>query len=184
MTPQEQIQRVKDLIAYINDELPIFAKQVLANDLAALVTNRVVQKGENFRGGSFSRYSSKTVAAWRFWGQSRTQAAEKKVRSLSRAKGALSYKEFRELNNLNSTKKNFEFTGEMWRKFGIVKEKKTSTGFRISLGGTTPGAQNKIDENSEREGISIIEANENEKSKVEDTTLNWVEQQAKRILDA
>ena len=108
-------------MAYVTNELPVFAQQVAANDLAALVTNRVVQKGENYLGSAFSPYSKNTVAAWRFWGKSRTQAAERKLRALSRAKGALSYEEFRSLNNLKTDKKNFEFTGEMWRKFGIVK---------------------------------------------------------------
>ena len=170
-------------MAYVTNELPVFAQQVASNDLAALVTNRVVQTGKNFKGGSFSAYSSKTVAAWRFWGKSRTQAAEKKVRAVSRAKGALSYQEFRELNNLKTDKKNFEFTGEMWRKFGIVRVDVSGQRFKISLGGTSTVAQDKIDENSNREGISIIEASTREEQIVQNTVQGWITRQADRILN-
>lgn len=179
----EQIRRLDELTAYVTNELPIFAQQVAANDLAALVTNRVVQKGENFKGSGFSSYSSKTVAAWRFWGKSRNQTAEKKVRAKSKAQGALSYVEFRELNNLKTDKKNFEFTGEMWRKFGIVRTNISGQDFTISLGGTSPASQTKIDENSAREGISIIEASGTEEIIVQNTVSGWLDRQADRILN-
>jgi len=179
----DQIRRFDELSSYITNELPVFAQQVAANDLAALVTNRVVQKGENYKGSPFSAYSTNTVAAWRFWGKSRTQAAEKRVRALSRARGALSYKGFRELNNLETSKKNFEFTGEMWRKFGIVRVDISGQRFTVSLGGTSPAAQDKIDENSAREGISIIEANEREEAIVQASVNGWLNRNADRILN-
>lgn len=179
----EQIARFDELTEYIKNELPVFAEQVAANDLAALVTNRVVQRGENYLGSQFSPYSRNTVAAWRFWGKSRTQAAERRVRAKSRAKGALSYVEFRQLNNLKTDKKNFEFTGEMWRKFGIVRVQITGDRFKVSLGGTSTAAQDKIDENSKREGLSIIEANEAEKALVQRTVAGWIDRQAERILN-
>lgn len=179
----EQINRLDELINYVNNELPIFAQNVAAADLAALVTNRVVQKGENYKGGQFSPYSTQTVAAWRFWGKSRTQAAEKKVRAQAKAKGALSYKTFRELNNLKAGAKNFEFTGEMWRKFGIVSTIRTGPNFKIKIGGTTTAAQDKIDENSAREGLSIVEASEKERQIVQQTAQGWLNRQANRILN-
>lgn len=179
----EKIERLKRLREYLTNELPIFAEQVLATDLIAVVTNRVVQKGENYLGVPFSPYSTNTVAAWRFWGKSRNQKAERKIRALARAKGALSYTEFRGLNNLNTNVKNFEFTGEMWRKFGIVRVNVTGERFKISIGGTTSVAQKKIDENSSREGVSIIEASEAEKTLVETTTKDWIDRQAERILN-
>jgi len=72
---ERQIEDLEKLNDFLKNQLPVFSQQVLASDLIALVANRVVQKGQNFKGGSFSPYSSKTVAAWRFWGKSRTQAA-------------------------------------------------------------------------------------------------------------
>ena len=179
MDIRDQINKFDALIDFVENELPSFAENILAIDLIALVTNRVVQKGENYLGGSFSPYSTTTVAAWRFWGKSRNQTAEKKVRAISRARGALTYTEFRTLNKLKTNKKNFEFTGEMWRKFGIVKATKTV----IQIGGTTSVAQQKIDDNSEREGLSIIEANFDEITLARSSALDWLTDQANRILN-
>lgn len=183
MSLEEQIRKIQELSDFIKNELPIFAEQVLAVELATVVTNRVVQQGKNYLGSSFKPYSKNQTAAFRFWGKSRTQAAERKVRAISRAKGALSYSDFRELNNLRTGKKNFEFTGEMWRKFNIVKSVKTSNGFRISIGGTTPAAQEKIDANSDREGVSIVEASEKERLDRAVNAKEWMEEQANRILN-
>lgn len=183
MTIDEQIAALDELINYIQIELPKFAEQVAANDLAALVTNRVVQRGENYQGGQFSAYSTKTVAAYRFWGKSRTQAAERRVRAASRSKTSLSYQTFREINNLNTSPKNFEFTGEMWRKFGIVRSVLGPV-FKISLGGTTKAAQDKIDANSQQEGISIIENNPQEELAVQNAISEWLTRQTDRILNA
>ena len=183
MSIEDQIRRFENLVQFVDNQLPRYAEQVLATDVIALVTNRVVQKGENFRGTSFKPYSSRTVAAWRFWGQSRTQAAERRIRAISRARGALSYQQFRELNNLKSDKKNFEFTGEMWRKFGIVRSSQIGEKFVISIGGTTPSAQEKIDDNSAREGISIIEASQREETVAQNAALDWLTENAQRILN-
>lgn len=182
MDARDQIRKIKELQRYVNTELPILASRVLAQDLVALVTNRVVQRGENFRGGKFSPYSTKTVPAFRFWGLSRTQSAEKKVRQLSRQKSVLTYQRFRQINNLKTGVKNFEFTGEMWRKFGIVRNNSGNGNFSISIGGTTTASQKKIDDNSKREGLSIIEASEKEKNLVQQTALGWITRQANRIL--
>lgn len=180
---EEQIERLEALENFVETQLPLYAKEVLANDLVSLVTNRVVQRGENFKGVFFKQYSSKTIAAFRFWGKSRSQAAERKVRALSRAKGVLSYKDFRDINNLKSDKKNFEFTGEMWRKFGVIRVSVSSESFSVKIGGTTTTAQEKIDDNSEREKISIIEANDEEKALAEKGTSTWLEENAERILN-
>jgi len=71
----------------------------------------------------------------------------------------------------------------MWREFGIVRVKKAPLSFSITIAGTTTNAQTKIDDNSQREGVSIIEASEAEKSLVERTAQDWIDDQAKRILE-
>ena len=179
----EQISKFDELINFVENQLPEFAKQVLSADLVALVTNRVVQRGEDYTGVRFSAYSVTTVAAYRFWGKSRTQAAEKIIRAKARAKGALSYKEFRGINNLKTDKKNFEFTGEMWKKFGVIRSVVSGSKFTVSIGGTTTASQNKIDDNSQREGLSIIEASDDERDLVSRTTEDWISQHANRILN-
>lgn len=178
----EQISRFEQLRDFIKNQLPVFAEEIAAADLVALVSNRVTQTGLNYLGAPFKPYSTKTVAAYRFWGQSRTQAAEKEVRRISRARGALSVVKFRKLNNLRTDKKIFEFTGEMWSRFGVVKA--TSGGGKVSIkiGGRSSASQLKIDENSDREGISIIENSRSEEIIIQKTTSAWLERNAEEIL--
>ena len=182
MSLREQIEALEELIDFVETKLPIYAEKVAASDLAALVADRVINNGENFRGGSFKPYSTNQMAAFRFWGKSRNQSAEKEVRKRSKARGTLSYTEFRELNKLN-TVKNFEFTGEMWKKFGVISFSFSGDLIKIKIGGQTPIAQTKIDENSKREGISIIEASPAEVAIIARTSAAWFEEQANIILN-
>lgn len=183
MTVREQIERLDRLIEFLENELPTFSEQVLAADLVALITNRVVQKGEDHTGSKFKAYSTKQVAAFRFLGKGRNKGADAKVKKIIKSKGGLSYAGFRQLNNLNTNVKNFEFTGSMWRKFGVVKKTEAFNVFVISMGGTTGDSQDKIDSNSNREGISIIEASFIEQDIVRDTAGEWLEETIKRILN-
>lgn len=179
-----QIARFDDLILFIQNELPNYAAEVAANDLVALITNRVTIEGKDQNGNSFSSYSTNPIAAGKLWGKSRTQEAERKVRALAKARGALSYKEFREINNLKTDKKNFEFTGEMFRKFGVVRNSSGPDGaFTVTMAGLTSEAQMKLDENSEQEGQSIIEASEEEKEIIALTLQSWFDENANRILN-
>lgn len=63
--------------------------------------------------------------------------------------------------------KNFEFTGEMWRKFGEKSSSKTEKTLSVTIGGTNADSQMKIDDNSEREGMVIIEPSQSEIDTVE-----------------
>lgn len=189
MDIRSQIEKMDRLLEFIENELPDYAKNVLVADVTALVSDRVVQTGKDYTGASFKPYSTKQIPAFRFWGKSRTQAAENKVRQLSKKKdksgknvGALSYNEFRKINNLKNDKKNFEFTGEMWRKLGIVRSQISAGKFFISVGGTTSAAQDKIDSNSSREGVNIIEASETERALAEEGAKQWLEDNTNRIL--
>lgn len=179
----EQIRRFDELIAFVQNELPKYATEVAANDLVALIVNRVINTGKDADGNLFSSYSDNPIAAGKLWGKSRTQAAESKVRALAKAKGALSYKAFRELNNLKTDKKNFEFTGEMFRKFGIIREAGNGSNFVITLGGTTEEAQRKIDANSAQEGADIIAPSKSEEEFIKTSLADWLNYNADRILN-
>lgn len=182
-TIDDQIRAIQDAKAFLINELPKRAKLVGAVDLIALITNRVVQRGEDYKGAPFSKYSTKPVAAFRFVGKSRTNSADRKVRAKAKAKTALTYKQFRELNNLKSDKKNFEFTNEMWRKFGIITFVSNNGNFSMEIGGTTPASQKKIDENSAREKISIIEASTREAAIVQNSLTNWMQIELTKIIE-
>jgi hypothetical protein len=182
MTLREQIERFDRLIIFIETELPRYVETVAATDLAALIANRVITTGEDKDGAKFSPYSVNPDNAKNYLGKSRNQSAERKVKALQRSGTALSYKGFRELNNLQTDFKRFEFTGEMWKKFGVKRATLTSVNFHIVIGGTTTEAQDKIDSNSDYENQSIIDASTGEVLTVERTSFSWLEDQSKRIL--
>tara|TARA_R110000787_G_scaffold97665_4_gene201320 strand:+ start:18686 stop:19237 length:552 start_codon:yes stop_codon:yes gene_type:complete len=182
MTIDEQIKKIDELKKYIKNELPILAQKVLVSDLIALVTNRVTQEGLDFKGSPFKPYSTTAIGAGLFSGKSRTQTAEKKIKLMSKSGLSLSYSQFRKLNNLNTDKKIFEFTGEMWTKFGIVDLSKSDNSISVKVGGRNQASQDKIDFNSSREGISIIENSVTEELIVQQTAQDWLNRQTKRIL--
>jgi len=184
MTLAEQIAALDKLIMFVENELPKYVEQVAASDLAALVANRVITTGEDSDGAKFSPYSTNKNRAAAYIGKSRNQAAERKIKALQRAGTAISYTTFRELNNLQTDFKKYEFTSEMWKKFGVTRSDLTQDSYKITIGGTSTAAQEKIDANSAYENQSIIEASEGERVTVQNTASSWLEEQVKRILIA
>ena len=187
MDIRKQIERLDQLIEFVENELPRFAENVLAVDVIAQVFDRVTSTGESHTGALFTAYSTQDIPAFRFWGKSRTQTAEDKVRALARDKNkrkrVLNYQKFRDINGLNSDKKTFEFTGDMWSSLGVIETVKTATGFTTRIASKTKSGQEKIEVNSEREGLSIIEANEVERALAQQGAKEWLEDNANRILN-
>ena len=155
MKLSELQNKIDNAIRRIDDELEVQARSA-GLDLVAIVANRVVQKGETAEGGSFTPYSTKEIPAFFFLGKSRTATAEAKVKALSKYPDNLSYKEFRAINNLNTSHKNFEFSGEMWRGFGVLSATKSPNGVTLTIGGRSEASEDRITWNSKREGTSII----------------------------
>ena len=125
-------------------------------DAAALVENRIVSKGERADGGKFSPYSTKGVAAFRYFGRSRNAAGERAVRDAAKKKQEVSYQDFRRLNGLNTSVKNFQFTGEMWQGFGVVDIRVVSPGIaEVTIGGTNARTAFLLKAHAEREGASL-----------------------------
>jgi hypothetical protein len=143
-------------------------------DMVALVTDRVVQKGVSADGSRFSAYSDRPMNAKKLKGKSRRDSAEKRVQSAIKEGVLMSYREFREINGLKTDKKNFEFTGEMWRKFGVVRYSYSAGKFELVFGGKTAEAKKKLAKNSKREGKDISEPSKSEIKVVVDNLNNWV----------
>lgn len=155
MTISEFEAKVNRAISRIDNEIEAQASKAGA-DLVALVTNRVVQTGKDSDGSTFSPYSTKEVPAFFFFNKSRTGSAEKKVREKAKKKQPISYRDFRAINNLNTAPKTFEFSGAMWRGFGVLNVKRNSTGVSVLIGGRNKDSEQKITWGSEQEGKSII----------------------------
>ena len=132
-------------------------------DAAALVENRIVSKGERADGGKFSPYSTKGVAAFRYFGRSRNAAGERAVRDAAKKKQEVSYQDFRRMNGLGTSIKNFQFTGEMWQGMGVVDVRIISQGVaEVTIGGKNTRTTFLLKVHAEREGASLTENSKSE----------------------
>jgi len=179
MTLEQAITKIDQLRKKVVTDLPKEIVQIASVDIAAMIADRVVKTQTNFRGNKFSRYSTRpiltsgtTIKSRRVW---QAMASSKRKRReldwvtikkggknihLFEIKGG--YAELRKIEGFTNTNKSFEFTTEMWRKFGVKKVTYSGGVIRITLGGKTDESQKKINMNSKREGINIIAANKDE----------------------
>lgn len=174
MSIDELQAKVQRIIQRIDSEITVEAAKA-GDDMAALITNRVVQTGKSATGAPFSPYSTVPVPAFLYFGKSRSGAGEARVRAKAKKREKISYRDFRVLNNLNPAPKNFEFTGEMWRGFGVVKTVKTANGASVTIGGRTPASDRKLDLNSRQEKKDIIEPSKQEIQIVTANLERWLE---------
>jgi hypothetical protein len=172
MTLKELYDKTSRIIQRLDAEIERQAHRA-GLDLVALVTNRVVQTGKDSKGSLFSPYSTNQVPAFLYFGKSRTGGGEARVRAAAKKGQRISYRDFRVLNNLNPGPKNFEFTGLMWRGFGVVKTEKTADGVRVVLGGTNTVSDERITKNTERENKSIIQPSQQELAIISRNLQQW-----------
>ena len=136
---------------------------VIGADTAALIEDRIVSKGEKAEGGKFSPYSTKPVAAFRYFGRSRNGAGEAAVKKAAKEKRGVSYSDFRRLNGLNTNVKNFQFTGEMFQGFGVRSVKVLGQGIvEIEIGGKNARSNLLLKAHSEREGSELTQPSQSE----------------------
>lgn len=173
MTISELEARIERVGVRMDAEIEAQAAKAGA-DLVALVTNRVVQTGTASDGASFTPYSTKEVPAFFYFNKSRNGSAEARVRAKATKKEGISYRDFRALNNLNTAPKNFEFTGSMWRGFGVLRVARSATGVTVTIGGRNDDAENKIEWGTEQEGKSIIRPSAGEIDTVKTNLQRWV----------
>ncbi len=174
MSADELQAKIQRIIQRIDSEITVEAAKAGA-DMAALITDRVVQTGKDSGGNAFSPYSTVPVPAFLYFNKSRSGAGEARVRAKAKKKEKISYRDFRVLNNLNPSPKNFEFTGEMWRGFGVTKTEKTPNGAKVTIGGRTPPSERKLDLNTKREKKDIVEPSAREIAIVTANLENWLE---------
>lgn len=198
MTIEECIKRFDKLEKLIIKQIPIELQQIVTQDTIAQIENRVVSKQQKATGGSFSSYSRKPILSSGTTAKSkavgRKLAASKSKRReldwvtikrdaknvhLFVVKGG--YAEIRRIEGFNNTKKSFEFTGNMWRGFGIKKVAKKSKEIIITAGGRNEYSQNLIDVHSKKEGISIIDTNKKEEKHIQRQLDLEIEKYVKRV---
>ena len=149
-------------------DLPAMAK-IAATDLAALVKNRVVQRGENADNVPFSPYSTVEVPAFFYKGKSRNSAGAAAVTALGHQGKKLSYKEFRQVNGLKTDKKNFEFTGEMWRGVQVTDVTASGNTASATIQGGSSASKDRLAFGSSHEHISLLKGSAKEVALVQAT---------------
>lgn len=184
----------KDIIKKLPDQ---FIHATAGFDVAGLVKERVIQTSKSGDNTHFSPYSTKpmltsgtTAKSKRVWNE---KAGSKNKRSdlkwVTLKKGGKNvhlfelsggYAELRRLEGFSNRFKNFWFTTEMWKKFGMIASMCTATGFKLRFGGKTPEAQKKIDANSAREGKNILEMTKGEVADVSDNVSTWMDEMLRK----
>lgn len=155
MSPAEIRQRVaaarRDLLAALSIE-----GATAGADAAALVEQRIVERGEKAEGGRLSPYSNKGAPAYLYFGRSRNASGEAAVRRKAKARELVSYREFRQLNGLNTNVKNLQFTGEMWQGFGVVSVRPVRPGVVVvTLGGKNARTTTLLGYHNQREATDV-----------------------------
>jgi hypothetical protein len=150
--------KLKNLTVTIEANREVQSIQI-AQELRTLVRNRVQNDKEDSNGNSYGEYSEAVVPQSYYYGKSLSQGAEDKIKA---GDWFLSYQDFKEANNQPIDAKNFTFTGDMWRNTGVTDVENTNTSTTVSYGGQTQRSSDLIGHHSEREGLSIISANEKE----------------------
>lgn len=138
----------------------------LGADLCADIADRVINKGEGADGTKFSAYSTKEVPAFWYFGRSVNAGGEAKVRAEAKKKEGVSYSEFRSYNGRETGFKNFSFTNEMWRGFGVKAAQFSAGNYVLLIGGKNKASADKIAWMGGQEGRSIIEPNKAEMARI------------------
>jgi len=129
---------------------------VAALDMVQKISDRVIETGKNAEGQNFKPYSERPFLAFYFFGKSANQTGEARVRQAAKQGKTISYKDFRRLNGRPVDHKNFSFTGQMWKSFGVIRVSGTAGIARLEIGMRDAQADKKLQDNSKRERINII----------------------------
>jgi len=172
MTPSEYVQNIESLIA----DIQATSMQNLGAatmDLVEKISTRVITEQENANNQKFDGYSQTKLPAFFYYSSARrVRKGLNEVKAAAKAGEKLSYADFRQLLGFSNASKNFELSGEMWAGFGIISvDESTET---LVIGGRNKGSQEKIAWNSQREGISIIAATDNEIEELIDYRVDWL----------
>lgn len=149
-------------------------------DVLALVKKRVQLTGKDSKGKPFPGYSHAVVPKPFFYGRSRSPGAEQRLKA--KTSWFVSYKEFRDINDLETDFVDLTFTGQMWKRTGVKLIKSTSALTVVELGGRNEDAQNKINWNSKRYGESILTLSKKEEDMVYDAYRAYILKTFKQFL--
>jgi hypothetical protein len=179
MTPEEAAKRFRRLSEMVARDMPEFITRRVAQDAIRKIEERVRDRGLNYLGGSFKPYSRRpmltsgtTANSKKIWTQLASSPKKRKLlqwRTIKHKGRNVrlfilegGYAEMRQREGFQTGHKDFTFTTQMWRGFGVKRTSKTNNQFTVTLGGKNVEAQKKINANSKREGVNIINISDSE----------------------
>lgn len=170
----EQIRRIEAIEAALRGGLN--STIVIAGaDLCADIADRVINTGKGADGAAFSAYSEKKVPAFWYAGRSLNASGEAKIKAAQKKKEGVSYREFREFNNRPGSPKNFSFSNEMWRGFGVKEVAFNGSSYTLTIGGKNKDSSDKMGWMEGQEGRSIIAPNKAEIGRLLKTLIKQIE---------
>lgn len=126
MKANELGNKIKQFNELLVLEMPRINETVALNAFA-LVRNRINNTGTLGNGNSMGGYSTTELPAFFFNGKSLNNSGDKFVEKAKKSGEKISYKEFREANNRPTDHVTLNFSGDMWKDIGVVKEYVTGT---------------------------------------------------------
>jgi hypothetical protein len=152
------------------------------------ITSRIIETQTNAKGQKFPKYSTRPTLSsgttlkgqhvWRKLASSKEKRRNLKWYTINGHRLFVvpgGYAEIRRLSGELNAYKNFFWTGEMWKKTGITARKLSANGFKIRIAGRTPAAQDKLDWNSEREGINLLDVTPTEEKELIAYVDTWIQ---------
>ena len=168
MTPDQVSEALSHLAKVIAENTPDMTQTVAATALA-VVRDRIQDTGVDSKGVKFKGYSTKEIPAFFYTGKSLKKLKKDEFgEDALQQNDMLSYKEWRELNNLQTDHVDLTFTGDMWRKTAIISAGLAPEGYVVSIGGNTREAQDKINYASDKYGNILSVSEKEEKNLTED----------------
>ncbi len=150
MTPKEAAKRFKRLEEMVRRDMPLFITRRIAEDAITMIERRVRMQGLNYLGGSFKPYSRKSMLT-----SGRTEKSNRIATQLAGSKSKRKqlqwvtlkhkgrnvrlfvlpggYAQMRSLEGLQTGHKDFTFTTQMWRGFGVKRTSKSRNEFIVTL---------------------------------------------------
>ena len=174
-------QLAEDLPAWIEEK----AVNLATYDLAAMISQRVINTGVNENNSKFTPYSTKTTLVGR--SSFTSDEAWEKIAGSKKKRSALDwvtykghklvvldggYKKIRELEGREVGHKSFERTGELWGKggdkggWGVVAVTSEGGKTKVTLGFKRDKFNEIVEGQNKREGVSIVGATKQEEKEI------------------
>lgn len=169
MTLQEFISSLEK----VKSELELTVRNqaaALAVSALSLIKNRIIQTQTDEKGQPFDAYSSKEYNVSLYEARVLNRAG---FESLKKRKKKASYYEFRVSQGLTNERKNFEFSGQMWREILPEVVEKTKGNILILIQPTTKYAKEVYKANTDRDGELLV-LSISEKGIIENSFLQYI----------